>query len=127
MDTETFLLIAILFVFFLILCKKQIKETYVGINESYDSFEFSNGIKDEKAPCFLVQSTVSKEHTETVQPANSVSYEKDPNFGSEYTDLVKYFNVPEKTTVYKDYHDTENTHCTSERCVAPYNEKPFYL
>ena len=109
------------------LCKKQIKETYGGLYEAYDNFEFSNGIKDEKAPCFLVQSTVSKEHTETVQPANSVSYEKDPNFGSEYTDLVKYFNVPEKPTAYKDYHDTENTHCNSDWCVAPLNEKPFYL
>ena len=126
MDTETFLLIAILFVFFLILCKKQIKETY-NIYEAYDNFKFSNGIKDEKAPCFLVQSVVSKEDTETVQPANSVSYDKDPNFGSEYTDLVKYFNVPKKTTAYKDHDDTENTHCTSKRCVAPLNEKPFYL
>jgi len=126
MDTETFLLIAIVFVFFLILCKKQIKENFLQ-NEAHKSFEFSNGIKDEKAPCFLVQSTVSKEHTETVQPANSVSYDKDPNFGSEYTDLVKYFNVPKKPTVYKDYHDTENTHCNSDWCVAPLNEKPFYL
>ena len=41
--------------------------------------------------------------------------------------VAKSKSINEKIPSYKDYQDTENTHCTSERCVAPYNEKPFYL